>query len=243
MDTPGLNLKQLKRVAQSLPGIPAAYWWTRNRARSIGRQDRPEIFDTIYRSNAWQDPDSRSGPGSNLEHTIAVRRELPRLLLNLQVQSLLDAPCGDYQWLSGVKLGHISYTGVDIVDTVVERNKKDYGGPKRSFLHADIVTDLLPRADLVLCRDCLVHLSYLEAIRVISNFRRTGSGYILTTTFPDRRKNFEIHTGGWRPLNLCKPPFNFPTPISLLSEEYTGNGGRHADKSLGLWRLDQLPPF
>ena len=236
-----LDFRALKRKAQSFPAIPAAYSWLRNRVRSNRRQHRPEIFDRIYRFNAWDDGDSRSGPGSNLQYTAAVRRKLPALLRELAVESLLDAPCGDYRWLSEMDLGRLSYLGVDIVKELVEQNTIAYGAAERSFFQADIVNDPLPPADLILCRDCLVHLSFAEASRVLANFRRSGSRYLLTTTFTDRNKNFDIYTGGWRTLNLCKSPFNFPVPLLVLNEEYAGGNGQYTDKSLALWRLEDLP--
>jgi len=47
---------------------------------------------------------------------------------------------------------------------------------------------------------------------VLRNIRRSGSAYLLVTTFPDRKENVDIITGNWRPLNMEKPPFNFPRP-------------------------------
>jgi hypothetical protein len=42
-------------------------------------------------------------------------------------------------------------------------------------------------------------------------------------------------------LNLQLPPFNFPAPLRLIEENCTEDGGKYADKSLGLWRLSDLP--
>jgi hypothetical protein len=47
-------------------------------------------------------------------------------------------------------------------------------------------------------------------------------------------------TGDWRPLNLERPPFNFPPPAELLAEGCTEAEGRFLDKCLGLWAIKDL---
>jgi hypothetical protein len=64
---------------------------------------------------------------------------------------------------------------------------------------------------------------------------------LLTTTFPAAADNEDIVTGDWRVLNLECSPFDFPPPMELLNEGCTEAGGRFADKSLGLWRIADLP--
>lgn len=104
----------------------------------------------------------------------------------------------------------------------------------------DISKDGLPKADMILCRDCLVHFSFEDILSAIRNFKRSGSQYILTTTFSERLSNIDINTGGWRTLNLQLPPFNFPRPIKLINEKCDEAGGIYLDKSLGLWRLEDI---
>ena len=41
--------------------------------------------------------------------------------------SLLDAPCGDFNWMRHVPLGGVSYTGADVVPELIARNRRDYG--------------------------------------------------------------------------------------------------------------------
>lgn len=201
-----------------------------------------EVFSGIHRDNAWAGEESVSGPGSSREVTAAVCRELPALLAEVGVRTLLDAPCGDFHWLSEVDLPVERYVGVDVVAAVVAANRERYGTDARTFEHLDLLRDPLPRADLVLCRDCLVHFSFRDVERALAAFRRSGAAYLLTTTFPRLETNRDIVTGEWRPINLEIAPFQLPPPLRLLDEEYRGDGGRYADKSLGLWRLGDLPP-
>jgi hypothetical protein len=202
------------------------------------------VFGEIFRTNAWGNAQSASGTGSDLEQTRVIRRELPGLMRNLGVKSMLDLPCGDFHWMSQVDLSGIEYLGADIVDALVANNQALHGGAAghREFRVLDLCADPLPPVDLLLCRDCLVHLGESDLRRALENIRRSGIAYLLTTTFPGRKGNPDIATGGWRPLNLQAPPFDFPAPLFMLEEGCTEDEGAYADKSLGLWRVADLPP-
>ena len=94
---------------------------------------------------------------------------------------------------------------------------------------------------MIFCRDCLVHLSFNKIFNAINNIKKSNSKYLLTSTFPARRKNRNIFTGGWRPLNFQLKPFNFPTPLMIINERCSETGGKFFDKSLGLWKIEDLP--
>jgi len=201
---------------------------------SLGTQDR---FTYIFRSRLWESS-SVSGPGSESVQTRELREQLPVLLERFGVRTLLDLPCGDFGWLSEVELDLDRYIGADIVTDLVEANAARFrDDPVREFRSLDMTGDPLPAADLVLCRDCLVHLSFADIERALRNLRRSGSRYLLTTTFTELGTNDDIVTGDWRPLNLCREPFGFPEPLAVLVEGCTEEGGAYADKSLGLWEI------
>ena len=207
-------------------------------------RDRATRFQRIFEENLWGNEESVSGEGSNLARTAVVRAQLPRLLAKHGVRSMLDAPCGDFFWMKEVDLGGVDYTGVDIVADIIAKDVERYSGPTRRFLLGDLVEDALPHADLILCRDVLVHLTYDETRRAIDNFKRSGATWLLTTTFTGPRENRDITTGDWRPINLQRAPYNFPEPVDLLNEgsdEVDEELGAFPDKSLGLWRLADLP--
>jgi hypothetical protein len=201
---------------------------------------RAECFQRIFEDNAWGNNESVSGEGSNLTRTAVVRAELPGLLARHGVRSLLDAPCGDFYWMKEIALGDIDYIGVDIVPDIIARDVELYASAKRRFLLGDLVDGPLPRADLILCRDCLVHLPYRETRKALETFKRSGATWLLTTTFTGPRENRDIALGDWRPISLERPPYNFPKPVNLIceeSDEVDAELGAFPDKSLGLWRL------
>jgi hypothetical protein len=207
------------------------------------------VFSKIYERNAWHGTESISGPGSSLSQTVALRCELPKILHELGVRSLLDAPCGDFNWMRATDLGLERYMGVDVVPEVIRSNQQ-YATAQRTFACLDIIRDALPTADAILCRDCLVHLPNRSVVACIRNFKRSGAKYLVTTTFPGPRrtvrtakgidvpKNRNIVMGGWRPIDFEKPPFCFPPPLKVIFEEPSGDGQN--TKALGVWELPRL---
>lgn len=199
-----------------------------------------EKFTGIYEKNLFKGKESISGPGSDLHQTRIIKDEIPKLLSKYGVHSMIDAPCGDLYWMRHVDLGEVKYTGLDIVQELIDINSKQFGSAQRNFQCLDIVNDTLPKADLIFCRDCLVHLSHEQALKALNNFARSGAEYLLTTTFPGKNSNEDLGRKIWRPLNLQLAPFSLPAPLELINEGCTEDGGIHADKSLGLWRTADI---
>lgn len=153
---------------------------------------------------------------------------------------LLDLPCGDYHWMQLVDLDGIIYTGADKQSKGIEDNKQKY--PSVHFEVLDITQDLLPKNDLVLVRDCLVHLDNECVWKAIDNLKRSRSKYLLITNFPKINHallNYNIETGGWRPINFQLAPFHFPPPIETIVENCKEEPW--VDKSLSLWKIKSLP--
>jgi SAM-dependent methyltransferase len=210
-------------------------------ATDRGTERMASAFRAAYRANAWGDPESVSGPGSGIARTAAFRDEIPPLLSDLRATSLLDVGCGDFNWMRLVELPVERYLGVDIVPELVEQNRRRHADTKHAFMLADFTRAALPRMDVILCRDCLVHFAFADVRAALGNFTRSGARWLLTTTFIDRqRENMDIETGGWRPLNLELPPFCFPAPERMIDERCLHTGGIYVDKRLALWRLDGL---
>lgn len=210
-------------------------------ADQLTTMSTPEVFDFIYRTNLWGSDESASGVGSQLDATATLRAEIPRLLRQVDARTLLDLPCGDFGWLQHADLDVDSYIGADIVPDLVARNTREYGTDRRRFVTLDLTRDPLPAADVVLCRDCLVHLPYAEIFTAFANLARSGATYLLTTTFPDLEANTDIPLGDWRPLNLRQAPFFLPEPTAVIVEDCDEEGGAYADKALGLWPVAVLP--
>ena len=142
--------------------------------------------------------------------------------------------------MSQVDLCGARYMGGDIVKAIVEKNQQLYGQKNLSFFQFDIINDSLPKADLIICRDCLVHLPLSDACKALHNFTGSNSTFLLTTTFPERSENCDIAPGKWRPINLETKPFCLPQPWKIINEQCSEADGAYSDKSLGLWHLTDL---
>lgn len=228
-------------IAKAIPGGTVLY-------RALRRHyDRPQlkkksvaqVFTDMFANNGWSDDESVSGLGSSLVQTQVLINALPPLFEKYGIKTILDIPCGDFHWMKEVDLRPYTYCGADIVVDVVERNKQ-YETDGVSFRHLDLIADPLPKVDVIFCRDCLVHFAYKDLNAALANICKSGSTYLLTTTFPDRERNHDIATGEWRPLNLGKAPFDFPPPIQVINEKCTEANGAFADKALALWKISDI---
>jgi len=196
-----------------------------------------EKFKNIFESNEWGGSESRSGTGSSLDATKKLRMELPFLFLKYDIKSILDIPCGDFNWMKNLDLDTISYAGADIVEDIVLQNRWKY--PNKKFLTLDIINDQLPIADLVFVRDCLGHLSEQNVIKAIKNIQQSGSKYLLATSFPSKQINYPILDGQWHPINLTVLPFKLK-PIYLINEDCREAYPYYNDKSMLLFDLSNL---
>jgi SAM-dependent methyltransferase len=210
------------------------------------KNPRPEeAFVRMIQLNAQDGLESVCGHGSSLAQTAEIRQQLPLLFADFDVRSMLDAPCGDFNWMKLVISDVKEYVGADVLPELIAQNRRNLSDPNRKFITLDVQGDELPEVDLIFCRDCLVHFSYQDALRALYNFQKSKSTYLLTTTFTNRKVNDDIITGDWRTLNLQLAPFHFPPPITIINECCPEDGGRYSDKSLGLWRLSDIlePPI
>jgi hypothetical protein len=158
-----------------------------------------------------------------------------------KIKSIIDIPCGDFNWMSSLDMGNIDYKGFDIVRSVIKENNKKYKKPNVNFDYSDIINSELPKGDLILVRDCLVHFSLKDIKKSIFRIKQSKSTYLLSTSFVNLEKNTDIYTGDWRPINLEKEPINFPKPIIIINEKCSEMDGIYSDKSICLWKINKLP--
>lgn len=200
-----------------------------------------DTFTRIYETNSWKDKQSVSGQGSNWEQTQAVRMILPQLWKELGIKSMLDIPCGDMFWMSELLTDEsFYYIGADIVWKLIDQNiNRDYPTNNIHFEVLDATRDRLPGVDMILCRDMLGHLTNRNVRLALTNFRASGSTYLLATTFPGRNPNADIDTDGlWRPIDLESLRYGLGPASSIINENCTEADNAFMDKSLGLWKIN-----
>ena len=140
---------------------PALYKRRKAERKMLAKDNIKDKFDDIYKHKIWfQNKESLSGGGSTVAYTQPLRNWLIDNIPKLGVSSVADLACGDFNWMKFVVPEiDIEYIGLDIVDSVIEKNK-DFENTRVSFRQGNICEDVLPSCDLIIVRDCLFHLSY-----------------------------------------------------------------------------------
>lgn len=204
----------------------------------FGENPSPSIvFPWYYDKNVCKDTETVSGPGSTVRYTKNIRAKLPGLIKDLKVRTILDAPCGDFNWFRLVELPKdVYYIGGDIIRPLIVKNQALYGNADRTFVCIDITKDKLPDADIWICRDAFIHFSDEYIFLSVRNFINSSIRYILTTSYTESGKNRDIPTGFFRLLNLELPPFNFPKPILTIDDWVDG----YPVRKLCLWERQAL---
>lgn len=173
----------------------------------------------IYEQHLWGGKafDFYSGEGSHIPNI--TKPYLDAVISFLESHrnclSVCDLGCGDFnigkQLLNNIK----RYIAIDIVPSLIERNKTKFKVSHLEFHCLDISKDELPIADCVILRQVLQHLSNAEIISIIKKLR-VYKYLILTEHLPtgDFIPNKDIISGqGIRlkhnsGVDLLKSPFN-----------------------------------
>jgi hypothetical protein len=198
-----------------------------------------ERFVDIYDSGVWQtSPDTPlSGAGSAPAVAERLGAQLPSLVAELGATSFADVGCGDFVWMKDVDLG-CPYLGLDIVPSVIAANQSRFGSDVRSFALCNAVSDPLPTAEIVLCREILFHLSFADARALLANVVRSKARWLLATTDPMTGFNADIESGDFRVINLCAAPFGFPEANRQLMDDALVPG-----RYVGVWDISRLPQW
>ena len=200
-----------------------------------GYDNRHRVFSDIYRTGYWKGAESVSGPGSDLAFTEGFRPRLADWLQrhSTEVKTLLDAPCGDFNWMRHVPFPDgLAYTGADIVPELIRDVAARHAAPGRRFMELDIVSGPIPNADAWLCRDALFHFPFAAGARVIENFRASKARYLLATTFPDARNDTDIKFGWFHKINLAEAPYSLGEPLELIPDS---GDDQKPGRFIGVW--------
>lgn len=201
--------------------------------------DYIDVFQRIYSENYWADDESVSGSGSSSYSTKNIKRDLPKIIEKFGIKSILDIPCGDFKWMSEIPLdSSVKYIGADIVPDIIE-NLNSSVHENREFVVLDARNGQLPKVDLIICRDLIFHMSFENGLKSLSNFKKSGSTLLLTSTHRLKGgiSNKDIEDGDFRKIDLRKGPYNFPTPIAVIYENRLLGQPK---KMLTLWRIKDL---
>ncbi|MEZ5740438.1 MAG: class I SAM-dependent methyltransferase [Burkholderiaceae bacterium] len=210
--------------------VPARLLRLRHEYRS-GRHNGPfqnlstrEVFTKIYEDGVWgrsTDPQQRyfSGTGSHDRaivdtYVAAVGRFLGQLTGKPDV---VDLGCGDFSVGSRLRPLCARYTACDIVEPVIEFNRRRFEQLQVDFRTLDFTREALPAGDVVFIRQVLQHLSNDEIMAALPRIAGQYRYLVLTEHLPagddfvpnqDKPAGFDIRLGFNSGLVLTRPPFN-----------------------------------
>lgn len=211
--------------------------------------DYKEVFSNIYENYGFGGSESRSGPGSTIQETEIVREGIKRIIKERQIKSVVDIPCGDFNWMKEIVFNFENYIGGDIVEKCIEDNNEKYSNSRIKFINFDLLKDEIPEADLLIVRDVIGHFPIEDGKQIIQNILKSKCKYLLSTSWYNvndieyykKHENKQVDHGSFYAVNLMSDPFNFPEPDDIIEEvvkvENYDLGNR---KVMALWDIERL---
>jgi len=154
------------------------------------------LFTEIYRRSLWWGGgESKSGVGSSLEWTQQIRSVLPGVIRHLDIRSMVDLSCGDWNWMKEIKNDLCDYTGIDVVKEAIDANGQKFADEKTRFLYQGAFDFLRASPDkfydLGLCRHTFEHLPTPYTCKVLKEVKRVCH-YALLTSSLQRMENTDL---------------------------------------------------
>lgn len=183
-----------------------------------------EVFTEIYRRGIWgRSRDGSpyySGSGSHESRIIkgyvdAIKKFISDLKY---APDVVDLGCGDFTIGEKIRPVCKGYIACDIVEELIDYNRKRYSKLDVEFKCINIARNDLPSADVVLVRQVFQHLSNEEILKALEKIRISYSYLILTEHLPvkkgftpnkDKPSGADIRTTIGSGVVLTECPFNF----------------------------------
>jgi 2-polyprenyl-3-methyl-5-hydroxy-6-metoxy-1,4-benzoquinol methylase len=212
------------------------YWLRKVYTSSIYQKLNPnkdrvkkQVFTSIYKSNHWVQKDetisknsiSVSGHGSNVNTNqfFNLKKIFTKIIDDKNINSVLDMPCGDFLWFYEIiKHKNINYSGVDIVEELIEANKEKYQNKNFDFINDDIVNfNTNKKFDLILIRDLFIHIQNSDIKKIIQNIKKMDFRYVALNSY-NNNVNYDVIVGKHRKVNLLIEPFNLVKPLEYFKD-------------------------
>ncbi|GAB4060507.1 class I SAM-dependent methyltransferase [Catellatospora paridis] len=175
------------------------------------------VFEQIYRDDLWT---NGSGAGSDPANTERYRMFLERFIVENRIVTVIDLGCGDWRSSSLIDWSRVGYLGVDVVESVILRNQQRFQFDNVRFAQLSD-EDELPHADLLIVKDVLQHLPNSEIDRISRFLGRFYVALVTNTVASELHRpdgtvarigdvNADVPAGLMRPVDVLRPPFNWP---------------------------------
>ncbi|MFY9242764.1 MAG: methyltransferase domain-containing protein [Polaribacter sp.] len=179
-----------------------------------------KAMEQIYEQKLWggNSDDFYSGSGSHYPELVEPYIKVVQEFLTSFAEpiTVVDLGCGDFNIGKRLFIHTKNFVAVDIVENLIAYNKEKFKAENLEFRCLDIAKDRLPKADCVILRQVLQHLSNAEVQSVVNKL--ADFKYIILTEHLPKRNfipNKDIISGqGIRlkkqsGVDILKFPFNF----------------------------------
>ena len=201
-------------------------------------------FSFIYRYKFWKYSQnaeySASGAGSDINATIKIRSGLESFFKEFNIKSIIDIPCGDFNWFGKINLENYKYIGCDLVEEVITNNNLKFNNNKNiSFTTFDLINDDIKKFDnydFLIIRDCLVHLDNKDVHKILKKIFSSKIKYIGLTSYDIENNDIKPQKGDrWRPINFLLKPYLLDTPFYIIDDSNSFNNTENLKKLL-IWK-------
>ena len=190
----------------------------RNIIKKFKNNNIKNNFNKIYNENLWTHKYSKSGYGSQgnfLNFSVKIIKK-NKYINNKSVCSI---GCGDFNF--GKKIYKISknYIGIDIVENLINYNKKKFSSKKVKFKCLDAVRDEIPRANVYIIRQVFQHLKNENIQKILLKIIKKNPSFIIVFEDVPKTKfkpNIDLPINGFLTrhyinsgIDLKEDPFNF----------------------------------
>jgi len=194
-------------------------------------------FEYIYKNKFWGSGVNKnfySGEGSHNPKIVKPYVEIiKKILSELPNPIVVDLGCGDFNIGSQLFSSTKKYYGIDVVEDLINFNKKKFENEKLIFSKLDITCDSLPSGNVCLVRQVLQHLSNEDIFSFIKNIRGKFKYLIVTENLPEGnfkpnyniKSNPDIRQIFNSGVVLHKPDFNLKFKSSKILLKINSNSG------------------
>ena len=162
-------------------------------------------FTNIYEKELWGQGKG-SGAGSRPKFNAPYITFLENFLRDNNIESVIDFGCGDWQFSRYVDWGSVDYLGLDIVDTVIENNKKQFWW--ESFVSDTDVFKYLEGREFIIIKDVIMHWPNEEILFFLDKLVTYDIKILLINVFGQPKNRRLKRVGGFSRLDYDKFPLN-----------------------------------
>ncbi len=162
-------------------------------------------FTKIYENECWG-KGKGSGAGSRPKFNAPYITFLEKFLKDNNIKSVIDFGCGDWQFSQYIDWGNIDYLGLDVVDFVIENNKKQF--PEYSFITDTAVFPYLEGRELIIIKDVIMHWPNKEIVSFLDKLITYNIKILLVNVCGQAKNRRLKKIGGFSKIDYDKFPIN-----------------------------------